>query len=164
MMNRQPKHWVLVADSGQARILELQRKPYEFRLVAELVSEAQHQTNKELKSDASGRVYSAKGAGTHAMAPRADPHDQAEDEFVRSLTQTLEKAARLGAFEHLHIIADPRTLGRLRRFMSKALAARVTEEHTMNLSGLPLGTLEPRVCAVLGWKEPKRAARPALSP
>jgi protein required for attachment to host cells len=158
MTNRQPKHWVLVADSGQARILELQRKPYEFRLVSDQVSATQHQTSKELISDASGRVYSTKGAGTHAMAPRADPHELAEDQFVRSLAQTLEKAARLGAFEHLAIVADPRTIGRLRRFMSKALAARVTEEHAMNLASLPLGTLEPRVCAVLGWKEPKRAA------
>jgi hypothetical protein len=82
-MNRQPKHWVLVADSGQARILELQRKPYEFRLVSELVSATQHQTTKELISDASGRVYSSKGAGTHAMAPRADPHDLAEDQSAR---------------------------------------------------------------------------------
>jgi protein required for attachment to host cells len=149
---------VLVADSGQARILELQRKPYEFRLVSESVSATQHQTSRELESDASGRVYSGKGAGTHAMAPRADPHDRAEDQFIRSLAQTLEKAARLGAFEHLAIIADPRTIGRLRRYMSKALVARVTEEHTMNLASLPLGTLEPRVCAVLGWKEPKHAA------
>lgn len=163
MTNRQPKYWVLVADSGQARILELQRKPYEFRLVSELVSETQHQTNKELISDASGRVYSGKGAGTHAMAPRADPHDQAEDQFVRSLAKTLEKATRLGAFDHLAIIADPRTIGRLRRYVGKAVASRVTEEHAMNLTSLPLGTLESRVCAVLGWAG--RKARPAkLSP
>lgn len=158
MTNRQPKHWVLVADSGQARILELQRKPYEFRLVSDQVSATQHQTNKELISDASGRVYSTKGAGTHAMAPRADPHDLAEEQFVRSLAKTLDKANRLGAFDHLAIIADPKTLGRLRRSMDKAVASRVTEEHTMNLASLPLGALEPRVCAVLGWKGPRRAA------
>jgi protein required for attachment to host cells len=163
MMNRQPKHWVLVADSGQARILELQRKPYEFHLVSDQVSATQHQTNKELISDASGRVYSAKGAGTHAMAPRADPHEQAEEQFVRSLAKTLEKANRLGAFDHLAIIADPKTLGRLRRCMDKAVASRVTEEHTMNLASLPLGTLEPRVCAVLGWTGRKARAE-GLSP
>jgi protein required for attachment to host cells len=152
MMNRQPKHWVLVADSGQARILELQRKPYEFHLVSEWVSETQHQTNKDLISGAKGRIHSGKGAGTHAMQPRSDPHDQAEDQFVRSLAQTLEKANRLGAFDHLALIADPRTIGRLRRYLSKAVASRVTEEHTMDLASLPLGTLEPRVRTVLGWK------------
>jgi protein required for attachment to host cells len=66
----------------------------------------------------------------------------------------------LGAFEHLAIIADPRTIGRLRRHMSKALAGRVTEEHTMDLASLPLGKLEPRVRSVLGWKEPKGAVSP----
>jgi hypothetical protein len=29
----------------------------------------------------------------------------------------------------------------------------------MNLASLPLGTLEPRVRSVLGWKERKRVSR-----
>lgn len=151
-MNRQPKHWVLVADSGQARILELQRKPYEFRQVSELASASQHQTARELVSDASGRSFHVQGPASHVKLPRSDPKAQAEAAFVESLAGTLDKAERLGAFDDLVLIADPKTLGRLRREMSRAVAARVTQEHTLDLVGLPLHTLEPRLRALLGWK------------
>ena len=151
MINRQPKHWVLVADSGQARILELRRKPYEFRLVSELESRTRHLTSHELDSDASGRAYHVQGPGSHAKEPRADAHEQAEEAFVRSLSKALEHAERLGSFELLDVIADARTLGRLRRCLSPGVAERLSSEHRLDLSRLPLNDLEGRVRTVLGW-------------
>ena len=150
-MNAKSKYWVLVANSGQARILEMQRKPYEFHQVSELVSETQHLTNKEIVSDASGRVYHAQGPGTHSMKPRSDPHQNAEEQFSRSLARKMERAARLGRFDQLLVIADPRTMGRLRQQMDRSLAGRVADEISLDLVGLPLNQLEPRVREVLGW-------------
>ena len=152
MLNPRSTHWVLVADSGRARVLELRRKPYEFRQVAELISETQHQASRDLVSDASGRAFHVQGPGSHAKQPRSDPHDQGEENFTRSLAQKLDKAAHMNRFDHLAVIAEPRTLGRLRNYMSKAVAARVTEELTLDLASLPLNKLEPRVCTALGWK------------
>jgi len=151
MMSVKRKYWVLVANSGQARILEMQRNPYEFHQVSELVSEAQHLTNKEIVSDASGRVYRAQGPGTHSMKPRSDPHENAEEQFSRSLAQKMEKAARLGRFDQLLVVADPKTLGRLRQQMDKSVGSKVAEEVTLDLVGLPLNQLEPRLRQVLGW-------------
>jgi protein required for attachment to host cells len=151
MMNPSSTHWVLVADSGQARILELRRKPYAFRQVAELVSETQRQASRDLVSDTSGRAFHVQGPASHSKKPRSDPHDQAEQQFTRMLARKLEKAATLAAFDHLAVIADPRTLGRLRQLMGKSLANRVTDELTLDLAGLPLNELEPRVQAALGW-------------
>ena len=150
-MNPRAKYWVLVANSGQARILEMQRKPYAFKQVAELVSEAQHLTNKELVSDASGRVYHTQGPGTHSMNPRSDPHENAEEQFSRSLALKMEKAAQLGRFDHLLVIADPKTLGRLRHLMDRAVSGRVADEISLDLVRLPLQQLEARVRGVLGW-------------
>ena len=152
MLKPRSTFWVLVADSGRARILELRRKPYEFRQVAELISETQHQASRDLVSDASGRAFHVQGPGSHARQPRSDPHDQAEEEFTRGLAQKLDKAVRIARFEHLAVIAEPRTLGRLRRYMSKELAGRVTRELTLDLASLPLNTLEPRVRKALGWQ------------
>ena len=150
-MNVKAKYWVLVANSGQARILEMQRKPYAFHQVSELVSEAQHLTSKDIVSDASGRDYHAQGPGTHSKKPRSDPHEQAEEQFSRSLAQKMEKAARLGRFEQLLIIADPKTMGRLRQQMNRSLAGKVTDEVALDLVGLPLPQLESRLRNVLGW-------------
>jgi protein required for attachment to host cells len=150
-MNPKAKYWVLVANSGQARILEMQRKPYEFHQVSELFSETQHLTNKEIVSDASGRVYHAQGPGTHSMKPRSDPHEQAEEQFSRSLAQKMEKAAQLGRFDQLLVVADPKTMGRLRQRMNRSLAGKVTDEVALDLVGLPLPQLESRLRDVLGW-------------
>lgn len=150
-MNPKAKYWVLVANSGQARILEMQRKPYEFHQVAELVSESQHLTNKDIVSDASGRVYHTQGPGTHSMNPRSDPHENAEEQFSRSLAQKMEKAAQLGRFDQLLVIADPKTMGRLRQQMNKAVSGRIADEISLDLVGLPLPQLETRVRDVLGW-------------
>ena len=150
-MNPKATYWVLVANSGQARILELRRKPYAFQQVTELVSEAQHMTNKELVSDASGRVYHTQGPGTHSMNPRSDPHENAEEQFSRSLIQKMERAAQLGRFDQLLVIADPKTVGRLRQQMNKTLAGKVVQEVSLDLVGLPLPQLEARVRGVLGW-------------
>jgi protein required for attachment to host cells len=140
-----------VADGGQARILEMQRKPYSFRQLSEVVSDTRRLTSKELVSDASGRVYHAQGPGTHVMQPRSDPHELAEAQFASGLAKKLSEAAGQGRFEQLVLIADARTLGRLRRGMGKAATDRVFEERALNLSNIPLQDLEPRIRNILGW-------------
>lgn len=151
MMNPKARFWALIANSGQARIVEMRRKPYEFRQVAEVESEAQHMTNKDLVSDASGRVYHTQGPGTHAMQPRSDPHEQAEVQFTRNLAAKLDRAAQLGRFDRLLIVADPKTLGRLRGLLSKTVATRVADEISLDLVSLPPNRLEPRLKNLLGW-------------
>ena len=151
MLNPKDRYWVLVADSGQARLLELRRKPYTFQQLSELVSDTRHLTSKELASDASGRVYHTQGPGTHGMQPRTDPHDFAEEQFANRLAKKINKAASQRRFEQLVLIADARTLGRLRRDMGKAASDRVFDERALNLSNMPLQELEPRIRHILGW-------------
>ena len=102
-------------------------------------------------SDASGRVYRTQGPGSHTMHPRSDPHENVEEQFVTDLGRRLEKAAGQGRFECLALVADARTLGRLRRGLGKNLAARVVEERPLDLTPLSLHDLEPRIRDILGW-------------
>jgi protein required for attachment to host cells len=151
MLNPKDRYWVVVADSGRARILEMRRKPYAFRLVTDYDSVARHRTSKELVSDAAGRVYNTQGPGTHAMQPRSDPHQAAEEQFAHDLALRVGKAAGEGRFDRLALIADARTLGRLRRDLGKDVSGRVVEERSLDLTGLSLHDLEPRVRNILGW-------------
>ena len=154
MKNSPSEYWVLVADSGCARIFELPQKPDKFREVQELVSESRHQPSRELVSDASGRVVNVQGGkASHSMDPRSNAHDLAEQAFSKELVKTLEKAANRNVFEHLAIVADPKTLGRMRQQMSKTLSARLTNELNRDLVGMPLDALEKKVRAELGWQE-----------
>jgi len=153
MKKTSPLYWVLVADSGTARILRLRQEPPECHQVQTLTSASQHQTTREMVSDAKGRDFHHRGGAGNTMEPRGDAHDLAEQAFCNSLVETLEHAAGKHEFEHLGIIADPKTLGRLRKQMSKALAARVKLEVHHDLVKLPAQSLAERVRAELGWQD-----------
>jgi len=151
MKNSSPNYWILVADSGNARILEMRRKPYEFREVQRLASDALHKRTTDLVSDGSGRSFHAQGPASHSKKQRSDAHDLAEQEFTRKLVDKLELAANMQAFEHLVVVADPKTLGRLRGHVSKSLKARIIDELNLDLAGVPLQSLEKRLKERLGW-------------
>ena len=148
-----PLYWVLVADSGNARILQLRREPAECHQVEMLTSPSQHQTTSEMVSDAKGRDFHHKGGAGNTMQPRGDAHDLGEQAFCASMVDTLEHAANQEKFERLAIIADPRTLGRLRKLMSKHLADRVKLELTRDLVKLPEKSLAERIRSELGWQD-----------
>ena len=153
MINVSSKYWILVADSGRARILELRKKPREFRQVQELVSESRHLSSRDMVSDASGRAFHAKVPASHSKQQRTDAHDQAEQAFSRMLVGKLEKAASLKAFEHLVLIADPKTLGRVRQYLSKSLSGMVTNELNLDVVGMPLDLLQKKVRSLLNWPQ-----------
>ena len=90
MISVSSKYWVLVADSGHARILELRKKPKELRQLQELVSESRHLASRDMVSDASGRAFHVKGPSSHSKQQRSDAHDQAEQAFSRMLVRKLE--------------------------------------------------------------------------
>ena len=144
-------YWVLVADSGTARFIELQRSPPQIREAHTFTSTALHKRSGDLTSDASGRSFHVQGPTSHSKQQRSDAHDLAEAEFSRFLANKLEQIEKLNSFERLLIVTDPRTLGRLRPLLSKPVAARVADEWDINLTGLSLPELENRLRARLGW-------------
>lgn len=146
-------YWVLVADSGSARIFELRKKPAEFREVHTLVSDALHKRSSDLVSDGSGRSFNSQGPAGHSKEQRSDPHELAEQEFSRKLVDKLELAANMNVFEKLMVTADPKTLGRLRPLMSKQLKKRITHEVNLDLVGMPLEKLKKRIKAQLDWAD-----------
>jgi protein required for attachment to host cells len=146
-------YWVLVADSGSARIFELQKTPAEFREVQTLVSDALHKRTIELVSDRGGRSFNAQGPAGHSKEQKRNPHDLAEQEFSRKLADKLELASNKKVFEKLVIFADPKTLGRLRSLMSKPLRQRITHEVNLDLVGMPQEKLKKKIRAELGWAD-----------
>jgi protein required for attachment to host cells len=148
-----PLYWVLVADSGNARILQLRREPAECHQVDMLTSPSQHLTTHEMVSDAKGRDFHHHGGVGNTMQPRGDAHDLAEQAFCGTMVDKLEHAANQEKFERLAIIADPTTLGRLRKLMSKRLAERVKLELTRDLVKLPVKSLGERIRSELGWQD-----------
>lgn len=151
MNTRSKPTWALVTDSGYGRLVELERSPPRITEIGTREAATRHQTSRELTTDASGRDYDAGGPISHAKQPRSDAHDEAERQFVEEWSRGLQQAFVNGRFENLLLVADPRTLGRLRETMGEKLKSAVSAESDRDLTKLPLHDLEPRLRKLAGW-------------
>lgn len=149
MTQQSIKYWVVAADGGTARNYLYMKYPQEFSLVQRLESSTRQQPSREIMSDASGRNYHAKGPASHAKQSRRDAHEQSEDLFVREVIERLEHGARRKDFDQLVLIADPRTLGKLRKTLGSSLKRAVYKDSNLDLTPLSELQLRARVSDLL---------------
>jgi protein required for attachment to host cells len=77
-----------------------------------------------------------KGSGKHHHSSGGNPDDRRleEDSFVSATADLLNQRVQSGAISQLYVVADPRTLGELRRHYSpalqKVLLGELGKEHT----------------------------------
>ena len=137
--------WVVVADEGCARILELREQELELEDVEELTDVAAHANRADLRRAVKGRYFSK---GTRAV-PTAEPYtDELEHEadvFVRRLSDRLAEAQRQHRFRQLRLVAAPRLLGRLRRALDQDVAKTVIGELNKDLIHLDCNELARRL-------------------
>ncbi|WP_425994275.1 host attachment family protein [Caulobacter sp. DWR1-3-2b1] len=80
----------------------------------------------------------AKGAGStghQSSAANPDNSTQAEDGYAAGVAEMLNAQALSGAFDHLLVIAAPKTLGELRKHWGKPLQAKLVGEIAKDLTG-----------------------------
>jgi protein required for attachment to host cells len=122
--------WVLVADEGRARILELRALDGELEEVEELTDAGAHADDADLRRDAHGR-RSGGGplAGSSTMQSAGENKLQHEAElFARRVAERLAQAHRTHRYERLRIAAAPAFLGRLRRQLDDDVRASLIDE------------------------------------
>lgn len=141
----------LVTDGGKARILSMKRYPGEFQELLKIDSPTRHKSDRDLVSDASGRSHHVRGPVSHVRERRSNAHEQGEIRFVGKLLDRVAHVSASGMFESLVLVADPKTLGIIRRQMDRNLQQKVTLELNLDLTGLANLELEKRLRAALGW-------------
>ena len=72
--------------------------------------------------------------GRQSSAANPDNDTQAEDGFAFGVAELLNKKALNGKFDHLVVIAAPKTLGALRKNWHKELESRLTGEIAKDLT------------------------------
>lgn len=145
------KLWALVTDSGCGRLIELERSPKRIEEILSREAPERRQQDSQIRTDAAGREYNTSGPVSHSKQPRTDAHDDAERQFVKEWVDGLQGALLKGRFEHLMVVADPTTLGRLRENMDKPLKEAVVAEDDRDLTKLKLDDLEPQLRELAGW-------------
>jgi len=68
------------------------------------------------------------GSRHRSNSSNPDPHRQAEDNFAAASAGQLNRLALEGSLERLFVIADPRTLGEMRKHFHSTLHARIVGE------------------------------------
>jgi protein required for attachment to host cells len=167
----QKRTWLLVADEGIARLLELPSDGGVLQPVEQLVDEDAHGRSAEFRRDAQGRrsgnmVGGTGGPGSApvmgtasvtASAGEAEFHQEA-DNFARRVANLLLERHQQRRFDTLEVVAAPRFLGVLRQRFPTEIAKTVTRELSKDLTGLGEAELTQRL-----WPErsgPRRKLEP----
>ncbi len=136
MKTKHKKTWIVVADGARARIF-LNKGPG-----TGLVPALDHDltgstlTSHEIGSDRPGVTFSSAGPGRHAMAPRTDPQQHAEHEFIKQVAKAIKGGLDQHAFEQIILVAPPKALGDLRADLDPRALKLVTSELHKDLTHL----------------------------
>ena len=117
---------VVVADGGGARVLRNVGAAFDPELIAEKTL-----TPQDLNDDGP--------AGPVPTETRGEEIDEAT--FAKQLAHWLNARAFRQEFENLVLMADPQTLGQIRRSLHKEVNDRLIAEIDKNMTNAPLGDI-----------------------
>ena len=113
------------------------------QLEAITTREQDNPADREYKTDSPGRTFASSqhGAGRSAFS-ETDYHELEEAQFARRTADLLKARAARGDLQSLVIVADPRTLGELRKHYDTRLSACLTGELAADLVNHPVSAIE----------------------
>jgi protein required for attachment to host cells len=121
--------WVVVADGAHARLFHNVGKQDALKLKQDDL----------LKPDVSDEQ--AQGPSGH-RPPEESPEQTEEATFAKQLVHRLNAAALKQEFEHLFLVADPKTLGEIRPQLHAETTKRITGELAKTLTNSTLEDIE----------------------
>jgi protein required for attachment to host cells len=151
--------WIAVADGARFLLLHNDGDADYPRL--RMVEHMDHQNppSRDQGTDRPGRMPDQRGAapqtrGEPGQGPHPGPrsalettdwHRIAEEDFARQIAARLSELAGQGQLGRLLLVADPRSLGRIRAALAPSLSRAIVAEVARDLTGQPL----PRIAEVL---------------
>lgn len=133
--------WVVVADEAIARILVRSDADGVLEPVEELTHPDAHAHNADLRHDALGQRTggsppasghgnqpSRRGASSATASAGEDEKHLEAEKFAREIAAWLLTAWQQKRYAELHIVAAPRLLGLLRKFMSPQVAGTLKQQ------------------------------------
>jgi protein required for attachment to host cells len=141
---RQKRTWVLVADGGRACIFENEASGAGLIAIPDGVLEAEPYRTLTPSSEI-GRSFESVGTMRHGIEPRITPREKMERRFIGEIIDKLEAGRKIGAFDRLIVIAEPKALGEFRRQSPEALSALIVETSSKDLAHVAKSRLEREV-------------------
>ena len=122
--------WVLLADGQNAAVYANDGPGKGLERVPEFTERRAGPDSHDMMSDRAGHRFGGGTgkAGSGATLPRNDPHEFEEQRFTVDVAEKVNRAAAEKRFDRLIVAAPPRTLGHLRRALSRPAQERVMAE------------------------------------
>jgi protein required for attachment to host cells len=131
---------VLVGDGRKALFLRNKGGAGHPELVTESVMQQDNPATRDQGTDRPGRVSGSSGVSKSAVE-ETDWHQQAEDRFAADVAAALYQKAHDQSFQHLIVVAPPRTLGTMRTAFKKEVAQKITAEIPKDLTSHPVSEI-----------------------
>ena len=146
-----PGYRVLVADTRHAKLFELETPKSSLRFVDAIENPHTGKHERDLVSDAPGRLMTRSGGGTRstALVPHSGHKQHAVTQFARLLARRLSSEARADKDAGLVLVAAPRFMAELQEHLSQATRKRVIKELRRDLVDAPRLDLQRRVAAAV---------------
>lgn len=138
--------WILVADSGRARIFEMHADTTMIEIQDFTNSRGRFQ-NRELKTDSEGRFF-GKSAQGNTSEPDVSPEKHEATLFAESVNKFLTDNCSPQRYEKLVIFAESQFLGLLRNKMDNQVRKLVVAELPKDLSKASVEDIRQHVSAV----------------
>lgn len=144
--------WILVADTGRAKLFSTELRENEWSLVNEFEHPEGREFSREISpSSPPGRMQQGKtaGGGHTAFEPRTTPKEAEADRFARHLAEYLEKATANRDFDYLVLVAPPHFLGILKGTLGRQAAKQLRTTVDKDLSMLAPAEIRERLLDVV---------------
>ena len=136
--------WVVVADSGSARIFTADSPLGELVEREDYAHSEARVKESRLVSDRQGRTVSSTGR-LHTYSSEETPRDAESRAFAKLLADRLRGARTAGELDRLVLVAAPEFLGRLRSALDDETRKHVESEFSLNLTSLSAKEIRSRL-------------------
>jgi protein required for attachment to host cells len=133
--------WIVAADAGRARIFEETDASAPLRELESLTNPAARLRDSEVYTDqadpkAAGKSINNTGGPlpTSQYEPNQTFEERNAEVFAKELLAKLLEAKQQQRFDKLELIAEPKFLGLLRKYMDKGLKSAVSQEINKDLT------------------------------
>lgn len=135
------KHWILVANASQARILE--RTSFTEPLVE--VVDWLHPESRMRASETERSSLGQSQAGRSGLAPRSDLKQQHRSDFAKTLAAYLQEAVLSHRISRLALVVSNPFMGELLAHLDSSVQKALVAQHVLDLTSLNTTDLEHRL-------------------
>ena len=139
-----PNTWIVVADSGSARVFGADSPAGPLEELMDFTHPEALVNERRLVSDRAGRTTNSQGR-SHSYSSQDSPREHEARAFAKLLGDEICLARARGDFEHLLLVAPPRFLGSLRASLDPETRKRIDKELASDFADLSAKEIRERL-------------------